>query len=259
MKTTEFLSCWLLHSRPYRDSSLLLDFFTEPQGRVSAIARGVRTAKTGAASGRRSLLQPFTPLQIALTGRGELRVLGQVEARGVGLALRGEHLLSALYVNELLVRLLPAHEQEAALFSEYGKLLSYLRQGTDIEPLLRNFELLLLDSLGYGLQLSHEVHSGDPITASHYYALHPDGGFVVQIPRSAQEALYAGGDLLNIASRDFSSVDTRKAAKHLLRYVLQQHLGSRPLMSRSLFGKPGNNNAKPGSRSDKLPPSTTPG
>jgi DNA repair protein RecO (recombination protein O) len=240
MKATEFLSCWLLHSRPYRDSSLLLDFFTEPQGRVSAIARGVRTAKTGAASGRRSLLQPLTPLQVSLSGRGELRALGQVEARGVGLALRGEHLLSALYVNELLVRLLPAHEQEAALFSEYGKLLHGLQQSADIEPMLRNFELLLLESLGYGLQLGHEVHSGDLITASSYYALHPDGGFVAQIPLSAQEALYAGGDLLNIAKRDFGSADTRKAAKHLLRQVLQQHLGSRPLMSRSLFGKPGN-------------------
>ncbi|MES2604618.1 MAG: recombination protein O N-terminal domain-containing protein, partial [Pseudomonadota bacterium] len=123
MKTDNFHRCWLLHARAYRDSSLLLDLFTLEEGRTGAVARGVRTAAKGSASGKRALLQPFLPLQVALSGRGELRTLGQVEALGPGMVLHGERLLSALYVNELLVRLLPYHEKEHLLFEEYSKLL----------------------------------------------------------------------------------------------------------------------------------------
>lgn len=236
--TQPLLQGWLLHSRPYRDTSLLLDFFTLEEGKVSAVARGVRASKTG----KRSLLQPFVPLQLALAGKGELRTLGQIEAISVGASLVRDRLLSALYVNELLVRLLPPHEKEAMLFLQYGKLLQNLSGSAALEPLLRNFELLLLDALGYGLQLTHDAETGEVMQPSAHYHLQGDGGFVRQWETSGaaspDASLYPGVDLLCIGARDFSTDSARKTAKRLLRTVLQQHLGQRELGSRALFGKP---------------------
>lgn len=239
MKAAELHRCWLLHARPYRDTSLLLDLFTEDEGRVGAIARGVRAVGKGKAISKRSLLQPFVPLQVALSGRGELRTLGQTEALAAGLPLIGERLLSALYVNELLVRLLPAHEKESAVFDDYSRLLQALAGNDELEPLLRNFELQLLDVLGYGLQLTHDAATGEVIVGSHWYQLQQEGGFIRQ-PANVSDTLtlYAGNDLIALARRDFSTVETRRAAKRLLRSVLQQHLGSRELSSRALFAKP---------------------
>ncbi len=240
MKQETLHLCWLLHARAYRDSSLLLELFSNQEGRIGAIARGVRSASKSGPSHKRSLLQPFVPLQLALSGRGELRTVGQLEALGSGVALQGERLMSALYINELLVRLLPVHEKEPALFDEYGNLLRALAGHEQLEPLLRNFELLLLDSLGYGLQFDHDVQSGMPIHNAGWYHLHADGGFGEQLNSPGQhdqETFYRGSDLLMIARRDFSEESVRRTAKRLLRTVLQQHLGKRELVSRTLFGK----------------------
>lgn len=234
----EMQTGWLLHSRPYRDTSLLLDFFTEESGRVSAIARGIRNPKAK----HKALLQPFIPLHLSLTGRGELQNLRQVEARSAALFLRGESLFSAMYVNELIVRLVAGHEKDRALFSAYSSVLKELSAGADIEPLLRSFELRLLENLGYGLQLSHEADSDEPILAEGWYYLQADGGFVRQLQvkgpvnaDSATDNLYSGAELQNIGRADFSDRNTRRVAKHLLRLVLQQHLSERPLGSRDLF------------------------
>lgn len=232
----EMQSGWLLHSRPYRDTSMLLDFFTEESGRVSAIARGMRNPKAK----QKALLQPFIPLHISLSGRGELQHLRQVEARDTALFLKGEALFSALYVNELMVRLVAGHEKDKALFAAYSAVLHELSTDTEIEPLLRCFELHLLDNLGYGLQLAHEADSDDSIVAEGWYYLQADGGFVRQLQNaedieSSGGHLYAGVELQKIARADFSAPSTRKTAKRLLRVVLQQHLSERPLGSRELF------------------------
>jgi DNA repair protein RecO (recombination protein O) len=233
----EMQAGWLLHSRPYRDTSMLLDFFTDESGRVSAIARGIRNPKAK----NKALLQPFIPLYISLSGRGELQNLRQVEARGTALFLRGESLFSALYVNELMVRLVAGHEKDKELFGAYSSVLQELSTGADIEPLLRLFELRLLENLGYGLQLSHEADSDNPVVAEGWYYLQTDGGFVRQLQVAqlnvdpAVNNLYAGAELQNISRADFSHPNTRKVAKRLLRLVLQQHLSERPLGSRDLF------------------------
>lgn len=239
MKAAELHRCWLLHARPYRDTSLLLDLFTEDEGRVGAIARGVRAVGQGKRGGKRSLLQPFVPLQVSLSGRGDLRTLGQTEALGAGVPLSGERLLSALYVNELLVRLLPVHEKEVEVFGDYSRLLLALAGSAALEPLLRNFELQLLDVLGYGLQLTHDVATGELIVADTWYQLQQDGGFIRQ-PSGVNDTreLYQGSDLIELARRDFTLVETRRTAKRLLRSVLQQHLGDRELASRAMFAKP---------------------
>ncbi len=233
----EMQSGWLLHSRPYRDTSMLLDFYTEESGRVSAIARGIRNPKAK----NKALLQPFIPLNISISGRSELQNLQQVEARSSALFLKGEYLFSALYVNELMVRLVAGHERDKELFIAYSSVLIALSEGAEIEPLLRSFELRLLENLGYGLQLSHEADSDNPVVAEGWYYMLSDGGFVRQLQISERDAdpstghLYSGAELQHIGRADFSRLNTRKVAKRLLRLVLQQHLSERPLGSRELF------------------------
>lgn len=228
---------WLLHSRPFRDTSLLLDFLTPDHGRISAIARGAR----GPRSRTRALLQPFQPLSISVAGRSELLSLRLVEARGSARPLIGERLFSALYINELMVRLLPVHESETELFDTYGQVLNELAGTAELEPLLRSFELQLLDTLGYGLQFSHDADNGEAIVAELWYYLREDSGFVRQLQmqdqlhQSTAVQLYPGAELLLIAAHDFGATSTRKYAKRLLRQVLQQHLSERPLASRELF------------------------
>lgn len=240
MQTLDKQSAWLLHSRPFRDTSLLLDFLTPDHGRISAIARGAR----GPRSKQRALLQPFQPLIVSLAGRTELLTLRDVESAGPGLALTGERLFSALYVNELMTRLLRGHEGEATLFDLYSGVLVGLNAGMELEPLLRDFELRVLDALGFGLQFSHEAETGEALDADSWYYLHHDTGFVRQ--RSVHEPhpdatqhLYPGHELHRIAARDFASSTTRACAKRLLREVLQHHMSERPLTSRELFMQSG--------------------
>jgi DNA repair protein RecO (recombination protein O) len=235
-RPVEKQSAWLLHSRPFRDTSVLLDFLTPEHGRVSAIARGAR----GPRSKHKAILQPFQPLTISLFGRSELQNLRDVEAAGPAVLLTGERLFSALYVNELMTRLLRGHEGEATLFSLYGAVLAGLASDAELEPLLRDFELRVLDALGFGLQFSHEAETGEVLAADAWYYLHQDTGFVRQRGvREAQQDLYPGHELHKIATRDFSASTTRTCAKRLLRQVLQHHMSERPLTSRELFMEPG--------------------
>lgn len=242
---SETLTAWLLHSRPFRDTSLLLDFLTLEQGRVSAIARGARTQK-----GRgRSTLQPFMPLHITLAGKHELRTLHSVEAAAPGLQLQGERLFAGFYLNELLVKLLHGHETESELFRIYASTLAALATESDVEPQLRCFELRLLHSLGYGLQFDHDADSGEALQTDAWYYLQVDGGFVrhLQVPADDADAqragVFNGAALLHMADLDFSHEQTRRQAKRLLRQVLQQHLGGKEITSRQLF-------IRQGSRSD---------
>src|SRR5688572_15437487 len=182
-------SGWLLHGRPYRDTSMLLDFFTEESGRVSAIARGIRNPKAK----QKALLQPFIPLYISLSGRGDLQTLRVAEARSTALFLKGEALFSALYINELMVRMVAGHEKDKALFDAYSMTLKELSLGAEIEPLLRSFELRLLENLGYGLQLTHEADSDNPVVAGGWYYLQADGGFVRQLQVVESDIVISSG------------------------------------------------------------------
>jgi DNA repair protein RecO len=228
------IRAWLLHSRPFRETSLLLDCFSLERGRFSAIARGVRNAK----SPKRALLQPFVPLSVSVVGKTDLLTLKQVEADGPALMLSGTALFSALYVNELLTRLVHGVEAEPDLFHHYEHTLRALERNDDVEATLRNFELQLLDTLGYGIDFMHDAEHGEPIEAEAHYYLHPDTGLVRQFAlegSSREQQLYGGAELLAIARRDFTEPATRRTAKRLMRQLLARHLGERELASRELF------------------------
>ena len=163
----EQLTGFLLHRRSYRETSYLTDLFTLELGKVSAVARGVRGNK----GDKKSLLQSFQPLLLSVTGKHELRNLNQLESAGSMLQLVGHQLFSAMYLNELLNRLLPKEVPHPELFQSYQQSLNWLASDGDIEPCLRQFELLLLEDLGYGIDLTQEYENGQPVEANVDYCL----------------------------------------------------------------------------------------
>lgn len=216
---------WVLHRRPYRESSALVDLLLADRGRVRAVARGVHGHKSRLAQ----LLQPFTPLDLALTGRGELATLGRAESDGPPLLLTGEPLLCAFYLNELLLRLLPQEEECAALLAAYEQALAGLAAGEAVEQQLRPFELALLAHIGFAVDWQQDGH-GYPVRAEQTYHFLPAEGWVAG-GRPAQQV--AGASLL--AMVDEGSPHWWPAARHCLRLMLDALLGERPLQSRVLL------------------------
>ncbi len=224
---------YILHSRPYRDSSVLLEVLTAEYGRISLVARGARRRSRGGSGG--ALLQPFIPLLLSFSGRTDLKNLIATEAAGGRSPCVGERMFSGLYLNELLVRLLHRHDPHPQLFAAYGATLEALAQGDEIDDILRRFEFALLAELGYGFELDLDGSSGEAVLPEAWYHYHPDHGLVARgaVADPAQPA-FRGADLLAIAANDFSGA-ARLTAKRLLRLVLAQQLGDAPLRSRELF------------------------
>jgi DNA repair protein RecO (recombination protein O) len=219
-------SAFVLHSRAYRETSALVDFLT-PQGRLRAVLRSAR-GKAG------TLARPFVPLEVEFRGRSELKNVGRMESAGVASWLVGEALFSGLYLNELLIRLLPAEDPHPGVFDHYTATLQALAQGRALEPLLRSFEWRLLDDLGYGFALDIDIN-GDPLDPSGMYRLQVDAG--LERVYLLQPGLFQGTELLAMAQAEWSTPGALSAAKRLMRQALAVHLGGRPLVSRELFRK----------------------
>ena len=155
---------YVLHSQPFQNTSLLVDFFTIDYGRVRAVAKGARREK----SKYRSLLQSFHPLLVSFSGRGEVKTVGTVEAGLGAIVLQGERLYSGMYVNEVLCRLLHNHEEHKALYKNYQDTLIALQGDGNMEVILRKFELSLLAELGYAINLDEDYLSHQPIDVDCY-------------------------------------------------------------------------------------------
>ncbi|NBA94530.1 DNA repair protein RecO [Pseudomonas sp. R5(2019)] len=218
---------YVLHSRAYRESSALVDFFT-PQGRLRAVLRSAR-GKAG------TLARPFVPLEVEFRGRGELKNVGRMESTGINAWMVGDALFSGLYLNELLIRVLPAEDPQPSLFEHYAATVQALAAGRPLEPLLRAFEWRLLSELGYGFALGVDVN-GEPIEAGGLYRLQVDAG--LERVWLIQPGLFNGTELLAMAEADWTAPGALSAAKRLMRQALAVHLGGRPLVSRELFRKP---------------------
>lgn len=224
MEPTSFQSAFVLHSRPYRESSALVDFFT-PQGRFRGVLRGGR-GRAG------TLARPFVPLEVEFRGRGELKNVARLEPAGLAHWLDGSELFAGMYLNELLIRLLPAEDAHPDLFEHYRHTLPALVQKRPLEPLLRAFEWRLLVDLGYGFPLDQDIE-GRPITGSQLYRLLPDTG--LEPVAHFQPGLFRGDELLAMSKADWQIPGALAAAKRLMRQALAPHLGGKPLVSRELF------------------------
>ncbi len=227
----DLVAGYLLHQRPYRETSALLEVFTEVHGRVGLVARGVRSAR----SRQRGELQPFRPLRLSWMGRGELGTLSAVEADGAGPGLRGKALYSGFYLNELLMRLLTRHDPHPLLYRHYRDCLRRLGAGEPLESTLRLFELRLLEEAGYGLQLETEADSGQPVRAEARYDYQLEVGPFRLDRDSATAFVFSGASLLAMARGDLAEPAVLHDAKRLLRAALKLYLGDKPLKSRELF------------------------
>jgi DNA repair protein RecO (recombination protein O) len=221
---------FLLHRRVYRETSYLTDLFTLELGKVSAVARGVRGSKNE----KKSLLQSFQPLLLNLTGKHELRNLNQLESNGPMLHLTDHQLFSAMYLNELLNRVLPKEVPHPELFHVYQQSLQWLASSQDIEPCLRQFEMLLLEDLGFGFDLTHEYENGLSVEPGVDYCLVLESG----IKRIDNHALgsnrFSGKALLQVSEQQWTA-SSLQCAKRISRMALAPLLGNKPLKSRELF------------------------
>lgn len=223
---------YLLHTRPYRETSVIADFFTQHQGRVSGVIRGVRGKK----SKLKSYLQPFSPLLIGWIGKHELVTVTQLESAGCHHRLKANRLICGLYLNELLVRLLPAWQSYSDLFAHYLTAMTSLSDPkTALQGNLRCFERQLLSALGYGVDFRNEAHGGHSIDAKAYYCYAPGEGFQRSSADFQQLGTYLGAWLLAIGQDSYGDPEVSQAAKHLSRIMLAPLLGTRPLRSRELL------------------------
>lgn len=219
-------AAYVLHTRPYRETSLLVDLFTLEQGKISAVVKGARSPR----SRMRAMMQPFTPLHISWRGRHELKTLTQAEAVAAPLFLKGDSLICGLYVNELLERLLQPSDSHPQLFVYYQYVLNELREAKDIELALRTFEQHLLQQLGFQFDVQgcqREV----------VYRYDPTQGFmpITQLSEKIRPFCFTGEQLVGIVGEQYQRPEIRRAAKRLMRLALEQQLGSRPLRSRELL------------------------
>jgi DNA repair protein RecO (recombination protein O) len=228
---------YILHSRPYRETSLLLEILTQDYGRIAAIARGVNRPKTRT----KGLLQPFVPLLVSCFGRGELLTLKEVDARERLFLLKGRRLLCAFYMNELCMRLLHRWDPNQKLYCYYENALLQLGESTSEQIVLRLFEKSLLTALGYELPLLHEARTGEAISPDRLYHFDPGSGpIMAEYAQTDQKnlrtgAAFKGNSLLALAHENLEDSGVLSDLKRLLRQVLSSHLGNRPLETRKLL------------------------
>lgn len=235
---TKTCSAWLLHQKPEGDSSCRCTFISLEEGLISAKYKGARTAK------KKASLQLFTPLNISLQQRQERLYINHVELAAASLPLSGKALFSGLYLNELLYYLLKTQEPQPEIVEAYGACLSALSRAGEqsaLEIALREFELLLLHSLGYFTAFDQEADSFQPLSARQNYSFIPGRGFVP----AAQG--YPGAVLLAIAAGAPWDKSMLMVAKQVMRLALDSLLEGRPLRSRALFNASAGNEPFAGS------------
>lgn len=215
---------FVLHHRPYQNSSLIVDFFSRQHGRVSAVARSAR----GPQSRYKGYLQLFTPLLASWSGRHELMNLNHLELQGLPHDLSGQSLLCAFYLNELLLRLLARDDPYPGIFADYQATLQSLERQENLAITLRRFEKRLLGHLGYGLDFQ--------VNAEQNYRFLPEQGFLrCQRSDEVGESIFSGSSLLALQTETWENSADLAAAKRLMRLVLRLHLGNKPLKSRELL------------------------
>ncbi len=220
----------ILHQRDFQDHHAIIDFLTRDHGRISLMARGLRGKK----SRRAGLLQPFTELLISYSGRGDLQLLGSVEDAGKpAIRLSGMPLICALYMNELLIRLLPVGDPHPEVYDVYVATLNRFEQ-MPVSDCLRQFEVSLLDVLGYGLILDHDVNM-QAIEPAQRYRYDPEAGARRSSATADDRQVIHGTTLMALSSGRFESERDRIESRRLMTAVIDHLLEGRVLNTRQLL------------------------
>lgn len=221
---------FVIHTRPYSETSLFVELFSRNHGRLTLIAKGARRQK----SKFRGALLPFRQLQTGWSGKGEIPVLTQAEPAESWNEIRGHTVLCGFYVNELVMKLLHRHDAHPDLFDHYADTMSGLHHGVR-ENILRLFEKRLLSELGYALNLDHEADHQRAIDASRQYRYIPHLGAVAESSGRKGGVPVSGAALCALRSEAFHNEHEAKECKKLMRAVISHQLDNRPLHSRKLF------------------------
>lgn len=221
---------YVLHTYPYKETSLIVEAFTRGHGRVALLARGARRPR----SAMRGVLLAFHPLRLGWSGAGELGNLIAAEWAGALQPLSGRSLMCGFYLNELLLRLLPREDPHETLFDVYAETLARLSVERSHFEILRRFEKRLLAELGYAPVLEREASSGAPIDPSRRYVYEPDRG-PMPSRNASGDFTVSGQTLLDVAADDYSRPETRDEARLLLRALIGQRLQGQVLHTRTVL------------------------
>jgi DNA repair protein RecO (recombination protein O) len=220
-------AAFILHTRPWRETSLIVDVLSRRHGRLGLVARGARRQN----SSLKARLVSFQPLHLSWFGKGNLRTLHAAEWQGGDLNLRGHSLMCGFYLNELLLRLLPEGDPHETLYDHYEATLKALNGAGEVEPILRRFELNLLSELGYAQPLGHSADGGELQACARYGYEYGVG----VVPPRPGAATYSGRTLLDLARGDLSHPSSLAEGKLLMRGLLAHYLGEQPLATRQLL------------------------
>ena len=226
MTNSDWDECFLLHQRPHGETSLIVDVFTKKNGKMSVIAKGAKKPK----SKFFGYLTPFTKLKITYSGRSELKTLTNIDrdfSESTNSLSKTSY--SLLYINELLIRLLPKDAVHEDLFQLYESFLVKIHSGENIELTLRSFELDMLEMLGYGLDFENEIDKNQSIDINKNYSFIPERGF-----RESKNSNFSGKDIINIRMRNLSEV-SKKHLKHITQESIHFCLDGKNLSSREIF------------------------
>jgi DNA repair protein RecO (recombination protein O) len=230
---------YVLHSYPYRETSLILQVWTEKHGRLGLVAKGARRPK----SASRAVLIPFQPLSLDWFGRGELRTLKTAEPSAPATPLAGASLLSAFYLNELLLKLTTRDDPHEGLFAAYDEAIGALRAisraqavGANLEPVLRRFELRLLQELGYALEMAREAGPGPAIAAEreYFYVLERGAVPATQGETPGNAVRLRGQTLIDLERGRLDDAATVAQAKQLMRLLINHSLNGQELATRAI-------------------------
>jgi DNA repair protein RecO (recombination protein O) len=221
---------FVLHSYPYKETSLIVDMFTRDHGRIGVVAKGAKRPF----SKLRGVLQTFQPLSISFSGKSELRTLIDADWVGGMLPIEKTALLCGFYLNELLVKLLARDDPHPKLFDHYVATLNELAHNEPVQIVLRKFETALLKETGVAADLGRDSHARAPVAPGGLYVVDPERG-----PRMAQAAdiwpAVSGKTLIDMEREDYSDPQTQAQSKQLMRFLLAYHLGGAPLNTRQIL------------------------
>ncbi|HSC96432.1 MAG TPA: DNA repair protein RecO [Burkholderiales bacterium] len=222
---------FVLHSYPYRESSLIVEAITRDHGRMALMARGARRPK----SALRGILLSFQPLLLSWSGRSELRTLTRAEWRGAYRPLKGQALICGFYLNELLLKLTARDDPHEQLFQAYQETLAALGEGGEPSPVLRRFEMSLLRELGYAVILDRDVERDEPVARERDYVYVVERGPVRAAGAQRNGVELSGQTLLDMQSGVFTSAATQQQSKLLMRTLINHCLGNQALHTRQLL------------------------
>jgi len=238
------ITCYLLHSRPFKETSLITHLFSCEQGRLSLLAKGV---KRKSAQGLRAVLQPFSLLEVEYVGRSDLKTLCQVEVLKSWPSVSNRVLACGYYLNELIMRATEEWQESEELFHCYRRSLEQLQVLSDenkreLAKVLRNFEVALLTQLGLAPDWKQDIDQKD-IVADNFYHYIIEQGFA-PVPEvindnekkqvTLQQPRWLGETILSLSGGDYKP-ELLQSCQRLTQHLLLPVIGDKPITSRKMW------------------------